>query len=122
MGAPRTQPVEPPPGCEKPDRQEKTVDEVARANQRPQSLTDYAQNTSCNAERRNAFRKNAFEHEQRKDQDTNWGQDANSIGTIVLRKKHLGSSREGCLLYRGGSCHVVVAQIHQDGRSTSGDW
>jgi|SRR5579859_6813039 len=85
MRASGSQPVEHPANHEKPDGQEKAIDKVARAYDGAKGFTDHAQGTGRDAQSGDPFRKNAPEHDEREDQDTDRGQDADSIGTVVLR-------------------------------------
>jgi hypothetical protein len=67
MRAARSQLIEFPADREESDREEKTVDDVARAENGPKGFTDDAQGTSHDTQIGNALRKDTFEHNERDD-------------------------------------------------------
>src|SRR5579875_139245 len=114
------QSVELPADHQKPDGQENAVDDIANAENGSETLAKDAQHASYYAQVGGALREDAFEHEQRDDQDANGFQNTHSCWDNILREKALGGSREGGALYGGGSRRVLVAQVDQGGRSAAG--
>src|SRR6266516_1163344 len=59
----------------------------------------------------------APQHNERDDQNANCSQDTGGRRYVILCNKTLSGTSESRTLFIGSGCHVLIAQIHQGGRS-----